>query len=1034
MDYPQGLTLWPHQAAAVATIDAYLRRRRSAASISRAALVNVPTGGGKTAIIGVAAHWHPCAERVLVLAPRTAIRNQLAKELGGVRGFFPRHGFDAAALPKTVKRVSTAIDLADLPERGILVSTIQLIDDLTRSADKRAAYDRLADWCDAVFVDEGHYEPARSWSRTIRGLKAPAVLVTATPYRNDLKLFEIDSDALHVTRYEALVAASILRPVVVVEADPAALATQEGFVQSVYDIFVGQYGAAPSAERKLIIRCDGEATVRQIGNVVRAHALGAAGVVCLHERFAPATSQAWERRQPPDPEAADAPAVWVHQHKLLEGVDGPSFHAVAIFDVRGSARALVQQIGRVVRNPQLVAGATALLIDHSNGFLASSWRRYLRYDATLTKAGILRGLDEIASQLDRTLPEIIYIDRQFRERFVHGPGSEAELLDSLRLPQRCQLWRSTARFSISLLRAASEARFEDASYPFTVLEESEDALTILFTSVDSSPLLQDHYFLERTLHVLIARRVGDTIVFLDTSRPSPDHDAREHMYGAVPRSKMASLLTQGVDSNIVEVGARNAALGPSAVRRRLTNAAALEATPPLLDEFQYIASTVTAARVKAGAPVVTGGFVRRAIGFSRGGVADAGLRLSLADWLDWTHGLLARIASQQPGPAYLNRFAAPLDTPPADARPRSLLLDFDGIATQYETAEGQGIPASEPVEIADLCLECYADAAEGVGDLEARRAVQIDANGLACPGIVRYVASSGTYELESERLAQLYRRVDATRSGSIIDVLNARQAFSVITESPNTVYADSSFYDPRLPLGPGFDFAAIGLGNLLVHEPALRTRNSEKGAQNSALPAGWAANSVFEWIDANPGMVAEAPELMVCDDGTNEFCDFIIVGRRAGRSLVQMVHAKAAAQGAWVSASKLHDVCGQASKQVGMLSLFAPGRPRQVDLWAGPWEGPSGEGIVDARIRRAQGVWAGLDGPGIWAGLERLLREQDTEREIVLVLGACLDRTRLLNQASATPPTVNATHALQLLRSTMAAVAGVGARLKVICG
>ncbi|QNP45677.1 DEAD/DEAH box helicase family protein [Sphingomonas sediminicola] len=1033
MEFPEALNLWAHQAAAVGTIDAYLNRRRTAAALGRAALINVPTGGGKTAIIGVSAHWHPRAERVLVLAPRTAIRDQLARELGGQRGFFPRHGFDAAVLPKAVKCVSTAADLAELPDRGILVSTIQLIDDLTRSQEKRVTYDRLADWCDAIFVDEGHYEPARSWSQTIRGLKTQTVLVTATPYRNDLKLFELDSEALHVTRYEELVAANILRRVAVVEGDPAALATQEGFVQSVYDIFVEQFGEPPSTQRKLIIRCDGEDTVRQIGNVVRHHALGAAGIVCLHERFSPAFSEPWEVRQPPDPEADNAPAVWVHQHKLLEGVDGPSFQAVAFFDVRGSARALVQQIGRVIRNPARVPEATALLIDHSNDFLASSWRRYLRYDSTLTKAGILRGLDEIAGQLDRTLPDILYVDRQFRERFVHGPGSEAELLASLRLPQRCQLWRASAGFSMAALRAASERRFVDASYPYTLLEESEDALTILFTSVDSSPLLQDHYFLERTLHVLVCQRVGDTIVFLDTSRPNPDPDARAHMHGAVPRSRMVGLLTQGVDSNIIEVGARNSALGPSAVRRRLTTAAALQATPPLLDEFQYVASTVTAARASAGPPVVAGGFVRRAIGFSRGGVADAGPRLSLTEWSGWTRALLAVIAGQQAGPTYLDRFAAPLDAPPADPRPRSLLFDLDDIGAHYESAQGQGIPHSQPVEIADLCLECHADQAEAAGDLEARRLVQIDANNVACPGTVRYVASSGTYELESPRLAQLYRRTDATRSGSIVDVLNARQAFTVITESPNTVYADSNFYDPRLPLGPGFDFAAIGLGNVFLHEPALRARTSEKGGQNSALPAGWAPNSVFEWIDTNVGAIADAPELVVCDDGTREFCDFIIVGTRSGRPLVQMVHAKAA-DGAWVSASKLHDVCGQASKQVGMLSLFAPARPRQVDLWSEAWVGPGGEGTVNARTRHANGAWAGLAGPEIWTRLDRLLRQQDTEREVVLVLGACLNRDHLLNGASAVPATVNATHALQLLRSTMAAVAGVGARLRVICG
>lgn len=1033
VEYPDALTLWPHQIAAIDTVASYLRRRRKAANLQRAALVNVPTGGGKTAIIGVTAHWHPNAARVLVLAPRAAIRDQLALELAGKRGFFPRQGLDPGVLPKPVRKLSSAGDLEQLPADGILVSTIQLIDDLTRSEDKLAKYGNLRDWCDAVFVDEGHYEPARSWSRTIRGLGSPTILVTATPYRNDLKLFDIDPEAVHVTRYQELAAADILRRIDVIEANPAALANQQAFVQSVCDSFVEEFGEVPTTARKLIIRCDGEDTVRQIGNVVRQHALGANGVLCLHERFTPATSQPWEKRQPPDPEAAHAAAVWVHQHKLLEGVDGPSFQAVAFFDVRGSARALVQQVGRVVRNPARAANARALLIDHSDGYLASSWRRYLAYDGSLTKAGILRGLEEIAGQLDRGLPEIIYVDRQFRQRFLHGAAGNAELIASLRLPKRCQLLRAGAAFALDQLRDASIKRFEDASYPYSVIEDHGEAVTILFTAVNSSPLLQDHYFLERTLHVLIVRRFGDVIVFLDTSRPTPDQDARGLLSGAVARSSMAKLLTQAVDSHMVEVSARNAALGPSSVRRRMTTAAALEATPPLLDEFQYVASTVKAARAVGGVPVGPG-FASRAVAFGRGGVADSGPRLPLNDWINWVQTLLAWMGAQPSGPDYLNRFAAPLDVPPPDPRPRSVLLDLEEIADQFETAVGQPVAPTQPVEIEDLCLVALPAGAEPNGDFEVRRNVTIVANGVPCPGTVRFDTAEKKYELTSNALAQLYRRTDATRSGSIVDMLNARQAFSILPETPDAIYADNGFYDPRLPLGPGFDPADIGLGDVIIHEPALRGRNSEKGAQNSAGPGGWPVNSVFQWIDTNFVTIAGPAELVVCDDGTNEFCDFIIVSTRAGRPLVQMIHAKAAATGAWVSASKLHDVCGQASKQVGMLGMFAPARPRQVGLWAGAWVGPSGEGTVDARIRRAIGPWNGLAGPDIWRGIERLLRRQDTEREVVLVLGACLNRQRLFNQARANPPSVNSTHALQLLRSTMSAVAGVGARLKVICG
>ena len=40
---------------------------------------------------------------------------------------------------------------------------------------------------------------------------------------------------------------------------------------------------------------------------------------------------------------------WIHQFKLMEGIDDPSFVAVAIHDLMGNARQLVQQIGRITR-------------------------------------------------------------------------------------------------------------------------------------------------------------------------------------------------------------------------------------------------------------------------------------------------------------------------------------------------------------------------------------------------------------------------------------------------------------------------------------------------------------------------------------------------------------------------------------------------------------------------------------------------------------------------------------------------------------
>lgn len=972
----------------------------------------------------------------MVLAPRTAIRDQLAKELGAERGFFLNRGYHADNLPKRVQILKSAQDLPiPLPGRVILVATIQLIDNMANAPDRRGGYDRLGQGCDAVIVDEGHYEPARSWSQTIRRLGQPTVLVTATPYRNDLRAFKFDQDAVYISRYSDLVNTGILRSIDVAGADPDAAADPIEFAETVLRAFVAKFGAAPTAERKLIIRCRGRDMVRQMGNVIRDHPLGAGGVLCLHEHFTPNAERPWEQRQPIDPEGPDAPAIWVHQHKLLEGVDGPSFRAVAFFGVLGSARALVQQIGRVIRNPLRDQNEQALLIDHSAGVLPDIWERFLTYDAEVDRESLLQGLSELAMSFDQGLPPVVYVDRQFRRRLQYGAQTEQEIRRSLRLPLRCHLYSIQDERGLDNLAKATHERLMEAEFPFEVISSTEEELIILFAKMQTSSLLAHHYFVERELHLFLARRFAGMVAVLDTSRPGLDRLAATTVGPPLTRKQLARLLLRSPGTRLVEVNARNAALGPSAVRRRSAFAASLEATPPSLDEFQFVASSLTAVdhftQAEPDNPDEDR-FSWRSVGFGRGRVTDAGRRVALGAWTAWTNGLISTASdATKLGPSYLDRFAKPLDQPPARPWPRSTLIDLEEARTLFVTAPNQaGVEPNEPLEIEDVCLNC----ASVRGQPAAPRAVKLIANGVRCSGTFEYLPSEQRYQIVSADLERLFRYEDASRLGNLVDFLNVNQAFVVIPATRNIIYSEGGFYNPMLKLGAAFDAEALGLTDIIATHAALDACRSEKGHRGTATPQTWAPGSVFRWIDDNADVVLPGAELVICDDGPHESCDFLLAGRRDDRDLVVMVHAKASSKKCHVAASALHDVCAQAAKQVGTLALFSPQRPKQVALWDGPWNGPSGEGVVDHRLRRAAGVWAGLTGDDIWTRLSNLLERQNTDREVVLVLGASLTRERFFMQAERNSTPATAVHALHLIRSTMSAVVGGGARLRILCG
>jgi len=1026
MRYPKELKLWPHQIGAVESVSRYLdqgvqTRRRSVPS----ALVNIPTGGGKTAVIGTLAHWHQKLDSVLILSPRVSIRRQLVQELSASRGFFRRHGYEATTLPKRVVSVAARHDIPKQRLEGsILVSTIQLVVDLLSDHDGKLVYDRLAAGCQAIIVDEGHYEPAPTWSGAIRGLQRPIVLVTATPYRNDLKSFEIDPQAIWISRYRELATQHYLRRVETAIEPSSARRSEADFVDSVLSTFVRTYKSAPSGERKLIVRCKTPDQIRRIADEIRGHRYGDGGVLCLHEAFGSDANRPWEVKQPPDPELPNSPAIWIHQHKLLEGVDGPSFRALAVYGVLGSARALVQQIGRIVRNPNRDKKEHALLIDHYEGLVERMWHRFEHYDSLITRENLSASFNTVLNELESLEPAIVYVDRQFRSKLRLMDFSEAEAHRSLRLPLRGHLYESRAD-SLDQLKEAAKRRFDEEDCPYTTAVSNDELLLMLFVQIGSSMFLSEHYFLEPKLHVFLAARRRGVTVLLDTSRPGPDSNALQALGKPVSRSVLSKLLAGNRDIRIVEVNARNAALGPATVRRRALFAPSLAETPPSLDEFQFVASSISAVDDSADSRE----FSERSIGFARGRISDRSLLVPLKTWLDWADQLVATSHDRATrGPSYMERFAQPLDREPARPWPRSALLDLGEIRERFvvSTADGDG---AEPVamDIAEVSLECQAVP----GQPGAPRPVTIVANGTVCSGTFEY--RDGLYWLSSSELEQRYRPKEASDGGNVVKEINAAQSFIVVPEEPNTIYSEGGFYRPGLRLGAAFDARALGLNALIEVKGQLRTCTTEKGRRDSALGTTWAHGSVFRWIDDNPDELLADARLIVCDDGNRECCDFLVVGRRERRDVVVMVHAKAPHAPSRVSASSLHDVCSQATKNMGTVALFRPQKPQQLHLWTGPWIGPSGEGRVDSRVRRARGEWAGLTGSQIWTKVEALVQRHDTQREVALVLGSALRRDDLFAGARRAQPEAKIVTALHLIRGTMSSVVGGGARLRIFC-
>ena len=316
-------------------------------------LVAMPTGSGKTIIIGILATCFNQCKSVLIVSPRVAISKQIYYELS--YRFFPNRLKVSNSLNKKIEYFEKELEYywKDL-DKTVLISTIHKIDNLAKNNNKD--YKDLLKKISLVIFDEGHYEPAISWSKTIRQFKKPRIIFSATPFRNDFKAFDIDWDrSITISHYKVL-SSNYIRNVEFKE--KRKLATTEKTVSEIINLY-NEVFANDYRERsnpKVIITCESADSIIDISNVLHTKNLD---FIAIHERFKSNYLEELDkslkqhlRYRVPEKKEIISSFIWVHQYKLLEGIDDPSFQMLVIYDQLRNTRALIQQIGRIIRNPQ----------------------------------------------------------------------------------------------------------------------------------------------------------------------------------------------------------------------------------------------------------------------------------------------------------------------------------------------------------------------------------------------------------------------------------------------------------------------------------------------------------------------------------------------------------------------------------------------------------------------------------------------------------------------------------------------------------
>ena len=356
------------------------------------------TGLGKTGIIAYTTVFSQYINQedklVLVVSPRKAIRNQLyrnMKDHSFLRKIIPDSKvFDKVFMPVVNIESGSILNLNKRKEKQVLCMTIQLLSTLKR--DNPKMFEKLMANVSTVFFDEGHYEPSLTWSDAVRSLDVPVILLSATPYRNDQKRFQIHEEDIvaYGYHYGTNSNKSSRKKYYLRSAHFEILndSKQEKFEFSDYKKFAESliFWTNKQIENKKFpksvkvnIRCKNAENIRKVTEALNTCEKKDVAIG-VHDTFN-SNRLNLIRHVPKDlPERKER--FWVHQYKFLEGVDDPAIQVIVFYDDGLNDRAIIQQIGRALRNtsdknkkPQ-----TAYVLIKPESNIESNWNQFKSLD------------------------------------------------------------------------------------------------------------------------------------------------------------------------------------------------------------------------------------------------------------------------------------------------------------------------------------------------------------------------------------------------------------------------------------------------------------------------------------------------------------------------------------------------------------------------------------------------------------------------------------------------------------------------------
>jgi hypothetical protein len=1105
---PEG-GLWAPQRRAVGVCLAYLGAWLSGKT-KESALVKMPTGTGKTSVIATLACALPQVRRTLIVTPRRTLVTQMLADVhwriwqnfdlaydgtslrkGKLGPTVPERESEAAGVIRLLPSHAERILLNKVaPERLIVVSTFAALEQVLRPEEpphrltgRRARHsfghapeqaseaidERLAQRItrelstfDLVLIDEGHYEPAFVWSQCVRKLARPTVLFSATPYRNDFKFFAVRGNFAFNLGFSEARDRKLIRPMRFCDEQvvPAQSGNVSAFVKSLdayySDAIAKSAWPADGPAPRVIVRAENYQSLEALKQAFDQH-VGAGSAVLIHEKAKKNNAKALTFESASAALAADETKhvrYWLHQWKLLEGVDEKQFACVAVYEPFGSSRQVIQQIGRVLRFLDFkgTPGETATVFA-SAPVLADLKARFQRYCAfedyfNVDPGRALVREARLPSEILKAVAPYQYLFGDFRERMGLDDEHTPRLAD-FKVPFRASVFRNAAGRSLDDLATGCldaidiEDRFE-SRIVCPAAKEPKNVRLVMYLSWRNADVLTRHSLPVWNLGLMVLVSIKQRVFLHDTEGLVIDLDKlglelepTENLRRLIPagsataRSRVAEASAAGLDlseSAIRSVSVRKYDLSAGFYDLSQSNQALRN-----LKAYSYEGKTARS----------------RYLSLDRSSVSDADrsedkANQSIADFAVWAKRIAEALDSNVPENRVFSQFAATVSgLPAADAKPQNLLLDLlEMLEAASPETRGWDPEKVRQLREAELCLD--------VGD-DGKVELPVGTGKIEC--FLKYVVSGtvhrrGRYEFEGKALDACIRdpKTPAGEPASLAAMINKEQAFRVLPYAPDLTYANKVFYRT------GINIEAIRSGHELgtplesMHTSKWMAHvRSEKGKGDMSE---WVDGSIFGGMyaqfdrpnfgarlagftarpladkDADLAKELATFDIVVCDDGGKERADFMLVSEQLKR--VVFVHAKV--NDSQFSLNSVQVVGRQALAGLAFMTRGYRDTGR-ADWWDSAWK-TDGTRTVSQRIL----VSPKRSHVATWAKIQEALLSNSYAKEIWIWIGRSLSKASFVSKL--TEPTGPRPEALQMaayLGSLQTAAARAHVRTRIWC-